>query len=380
MTWVRAALSRTVVVVAVALVAWVAMDRVVGDLDASFFPASRAGLRGLLLYERGRYGDAARAYRDSLRGTLRVSYAADPAGMQAVALGDLGTAEHWARLTLQLVPSALEPRVTLAEVAVERGDLAAASTILDDVLRRRPDHLDALYLSALVHARRGDFDEAIERLNRGLVRSGVTASRPALLWRVLELVGDLEALPDARRPSCLLAHLLRYVRIYDPAQAARITAYARRAIARGDRPAEAWLSIAIVEAKLGRPDAAAEAMRTALALHPRHAEAASWLANDAWRRFDVVTWHRMMHAAFTARPTDPYFMAPVDDGLVRRLGDHHSVAKLMEQALAVDPDYLPAHQRLAAAALRLGDPQRAGRHREIAERLAARRAAAEAAE
>jgi len=380
MTGVRAAMSRTVVVVAIALAVWVAIDRVVGDLDASFFPASRAGLRGLLLYERGRYADAARAYRDSLRGKLGVSYAADPAGVRAVAVGDLATASRWARLTLELVPSAVEPRVTLAEVAVERGDLGGASAILDEVLRRRPDHLDALYLSALVHARRGDIGEAIERLNRGLVRSGVTASRPALLWRMLELVGDLEALPEARRPSCLLAHLLRYVRIYDPAQAERITAYARAAIARGDRPADAWLSIAIVEDKLGRPDAAAEAMRRALALHPQQAEAANWLAHDAWRRFDVVTRHRMVRAAFSARPTDPYFLPHIDEVLVQRLGDHHGVAQLMEQALAVDPDYGAAHERLAAAALRLGDPQRAERHREIAERLAARRAAAEAAE
>lgn len=380
LTWARAALSRTVVIVALALGAWVAMDRLVGDLDVAFFPASRAGLRGLILYQRGRYAEAARAYRDSLRGTHRAGYADDPAGASAVAVGDLGTAGRWARLTLDLVPSALEPRVTLAEVALERGDLATAGTMLDEVLRRRPDHLDALYLSALVQARRGAIDGAIERLNRGLVRSGVTASRPVLLWRVLELIGELEGLPEARRPACLLAHLLRYVRIYDPAQAARITAHARAAIARGDRSADAWLSIGIVEARLGRPDAATEAMRTSFALDPRQAEAAAWLAHDAWLRHDVLARQRMVHAAFSARPTDPYFMGYVDEVLVRGLGDHHGVARLMERALAVDPDYVAAHERLAAAALRLGDHQRAGRHRDIAERLAARRAAAEAAE
>ena len=380
LTWVRAPLSRTVVVVALALGAWVALDRLVGDLDVAFFPASRAGFRGLILYQRGRYAEAARAYRDSLRGKYRASYADDPAGALAVAGGDFGTAGRWAGLTLALVPSALEPRITLAEVALERGDLAAAGPMLDEVLRRRPDHLDALYLSALVQARRGDIDGAIERLNHGLVRSGVTASRPVLLWRVLELVGELEALPEARRPACLLAHLLRYVRIYDPAQAARITAHARAAIARGDRSADAWLSIGIVEARLDRPDAATEAMRTSLALDPRQADAAAWLARDAWLRYDVVERQRMVHAAFSARPTDPYFMGYVDEVLVQSLGDHHGVARLMERALAVDPDYAAAHQRLAAAALRLGDHERAGRHRDIAARLFARRAAAETAE
>jgi tetratricopeptide (TPR) repeat protein len=379
LTWVRAALSPAVIVVALALGAWITVDRVLGDLDAAFFPASRAGLRGLILYQRGRFTEAARAYRDSLRKKLDASYADDPDGAWAVVVGDLDTAGRWARLTLQLVPSALEPRITLAEIALERGDLATSGRMLDEVLRERPDHLDALYLSALIQARRGDIGAAIERLNRGLVRSGVTASRPLLLWRVLELAGELEALPEPRRPLCLLAHLLRYVRIYDPAHAERIIAHARSAIARGDRPADAWLSIAIVEGRLGRTDAATDAMRTALALDPGHAEAAGWLAHDAWLRFDTLTRYRMVHAAFAARPTDPYFMAYVDEVLVGLLGDHHGVARLMERALAVDPDYLPAHERLAAAALRLGDPERAARHRAAAERLSRRRAAAEAA-
>jgi Tfp pilus assembly protein PilF len=369
----RAAASPLVVVIVILLAAWLTLHHAVGQLDVRFFRFSRDGIRGLVLYRQGRYTEAARAYRASFRSRFVMKYPEDAAGAQAVVGGDEATAIRWARLSLMLVPSALEPRVTLAEVAVDRGDFAAARATLDEVLARQPDHLDALYLSAVVAARLGDQGAAIERLNHGLIRHMAPAGRPLTLWRVVELIGDLQALPEAKRPLCLLAHLHRYLRIYDPSQADAVVANAQAAIARGDRPAEAWVSIAIVRAKQHRVDEAVAAMHTALTLDPRQTDAALWLSGDAGIRSDLLEQQRLARVAFEARPTDPYVLSLVDDLLVTKLGDHHGVIALMERALAVDPEYVPAHERLAAAALRVGDRALARRHQAIAARLAASR-------
>jgi hypothetical protein len=215
--------------------------------------------------------------------------------------------------------------------------------------------------------------EAIERLNRVLMREGV-ASRPLVLWRVMELAGELAARPVGQRPLCLLALLHRYLRIFDPDQASAVLAYATAAIDAGDRPADAWVSIGIARAKLHDAVGAAAAMERALALDPRHADVATWLAGDAQIRRDLVTEYRMTRAAFESRPSDPYVLDLVDDLVGRRLGDPRTQAELMTRAIQADPQSIAAHAGLAEAAERLGDGPRAAAERAVVERLEVARA------
>src|SRR5437879_1051486 len=267
----------------------------------------RAGVRAFALYLNGRYGDAARAYREAHRGPVRASDTGDPTGAWAAAVGDTALAERRARTALEAFPTALEPRVTLAEVALDRGGLAEASRELSAVLAAHSDHIEALYLSAVVHGRAGRAGEAIDALNRAL-RSGYAGARRATPFRLLELAGDLHAGPAAERPLCLLAHLFRYLRIFDGAHAARALAYAELPVAANDRPADAWLTIAVVQDKLGRHEAAMQAVRHALAADPRHAEAYRWAAVEARQRGDLLLQYRMIRKAFESALTDPYYV------------------------------------------------------------------------
>lgn len=351
--------------------------RTLAPLDTDFFRPSRLGVRALAAYLTGDLALAGRTYRASMRRNIPRVYPDDASGVDAVVAGDLDTGARRAELTLALVPGAIEPRITLGEIALERGRFAEALGALEDALSRRPDDPDALYLSVIALVRLHRHAEAIERLNRVLLREGV-ATRPLVLWRVMELAGELAASPAGKRPLCLLALLHRYLRIFDPRQAARVLEYATAAVVTGDRPADAWVSIAIVRGKLGDATGAAEAMRRALALDPRHPDVAAWLAGDAKVRRDLVTEYRMTRIAFESRPTDPYFLPLVEDLVGRRLGDPRTEAELMARAVAVDAAYLPAHARLADAAARLGDLQRAAAEQAIVATLeAARRARAE---
>ena len=98
----------------------------------------------MALYLTGNYRDAARAYRAGLKGQLSLPYLYDPAGYWAFRTGDFDEAERRARTTLALVPSALEPQITLAELALERGKPTEAVKAFAAVLHRHPDHVDAL--------------------------------------------------------------------------------------------------------------------------------------------------------------------------------------------------------------------------------------------
>src|SRR5436309_848263 len=243
---------------------WMVAYRRLNSIEIELYQPSVAGVRAFALYLNGRYGDAARAYREAYRGLFWVSDRDDPTGAIAAVVGDIAIAERRARATLEASPSAPEPRVTLAEVALDRGDLAGAARELAAVLSAHADHNEALYLSAVVHGRAGRAGEAIDALNRAL-RSGRAGARLTTPFRLLELAGDLEARAAGERPLCLLAHLFRYLRIFDGAHATRALAYAEGAVAANDRPADAWLTIAVVQDKLGRHAAAMQAARHALA-------------------------------------------------------------------------------------------------------------------
>ena len=350
LTWARPCLALLGAVALMGL--WGTAYARLRTMDDGLFQASRSGVSALTYYLRGHYAEAARAYRAGLRDEDPPGYEVDLSGYLALRAGQLDLAERRARTTLGLVPGAVEPLVTLGEVALERGDTAAARGHLRTALARRPDHVDAIYLAAVAAARAGAHDEAVERFNRGL-RAGSAGDRDTLLVHVLALAGELSAGSD--RPLCVLAHVHRYLRIFDERHGLVAMDYARRAVAAGDRPADAWLTLGVIHDKRGEHEAADRAFRQAVAADPRHAEALRWLAMEAQQRGDIVAEHRLLTAAFRSAPTDPYYLDPLEDLVLRRLGDAHGMAALMRQSLARDAGNAAAHEGLARALTALGD-------------------------
>jgi tetratricopeptide (TPR) repeat protein len=333
----------------------------VSSMSGSFFRASGPGLRGLTLYLKGDWAEAARAYRAGLYAWRRIEYADDPSGTFALTAGDLSGAERRARTTLRLIPSALEPRLTLGEVALDRGEHSAALNHFREVLARDPDDVDALLLSAVARGSQGDAGGAIAALNRAL-RQGSAGSRATLMFRVLGLAGDLARPGRSERSLCLLAHLHRYLRIFDEAHGEIAASYATQAIAAGDRPADAHFVLGILHDKRGRYREALAAFEQAVALNPRHAEAYRWAALEARRLHDPMLQYRMVRAAFEAAPADPFYLDPLERVVLGWFGDARTMLTLMERAIQADPRNAAAHERLARAALALGERERAAGH------------------
>jgi tetratricopeptide (TPR) repeat protein len=243
------------------------------------------------------------------------------------------------------MPEGVEALVTLGEVALDRGQATLALEHFDDVLRRRPDHADALFLSSIALARAGRTSAAVTRLNEAL-RYGTTGSRPTILFRLMELTGDLSAPPWDGRPLSLLAVLHRYLRIFDPAHAALALDYARAAIAAGDQPAEAWVTTGVIHAKRDDHEAAAAAFRKAIETNPRQAEAYRWLALGASYRGDYLTAYQMMRAAFEAAPRDTFYLTEVESLVNTWLQDPHTLSQVMQRALEHNPTNQLARVRL----------------------------------
>ncbi len=347
----------SILVLAIALMAlWIAAYRRASLMDSSFFRVSGPGLRGLALYLSGQYADAARAYRAALGGWA-TDYNDDPWGAEAVAGGQFSVAERRARTTLSLVPAALEPRLTLAEIALDQRRFPAALEHVDELLTRDPHHVDALLFAALAQGRLGNDGAAIAAINRAL-RSGTAGRRSTLVYRALELAGELAPSEGPARSLCLLAHLHRYVRIWDEAHGEIAAAYARRAIAAGDHPADAYLTLGIVLDKQGRPLEALQAFQQAVSIDPRHAEAYRWAAEVAEDLGDPLLQYRMARAALEAAPGDRFYLAPAERVVLDRFGDARTMSALVQRVVQADPANAAAHRTLARTARALGQPDR----------------------
>jgi predicted Zn-dependent protease len=102
------------------------------DLDRRLVRPSRLGAWGLVRYLLGDYAGAARAYREDLRRSAQSGEVSGTDDSETALLqGDLTAAESGARAALVADPTNVSARLTLAEVALQRGDPRAALAALE---------------------------------------------------------------------------------------------------------------------------------------------------------------------------------------------------------------------------------------------------------
>ncbi len=273
-------------------------------------------------------------------------------------MGDLRTAEDAAHQALQDNPHATEPLLTLGEIALRRGEDARALQWSEQMLEQEIDQFDALLLASIAHARLGQDGEAIRCLNRAL-RHDRTETRVTSLLMALETTGQLAGRPHAKRPWCLLAHYYRYLRIADPANGYRAIAYAKQAIARDDRRADAWCVLGVVYDKQERRRKALEALLKAGAINPTHAEALRWTGRIYGKFGDIAQEYAFTKRAGDATPEDPFYVGSLNYLLTEKLGDYHQALALALKTLARGPQDWLAFARVGWVQHVLGDDIRA---------------------
>jgi tetratricopeptide (TPR) repeat protein len=325
----------------------------VRGLDPRFLPRSPASLRAFAHYLAGDYGEAARHYRADLVG--RVPPDAPPWWIAYLA-GDLPAAEKHVQRDLDQDPKNVDALTTLAEVALARQRYEEVLDLGAKVLALRTDDYDALLLAAVAHARRGSAGPAIAALNQAL-RHSRTERRGTVFLAALELTGDL----DDGSPSspCLLAHLHRYLRIFDESHARLAERYARQAIASGDRVDDAYVTLGVIFEKTGRRRYALDAFRSGVAANPRNVHALRGAARQHSRRGDIAEEYRLLKQSYEAAPHDAFVVNGFHGFLTGKLGDYPQALALDRAAVATNPSDDQAWWRLGTVQSYLGDHQAA---------------------
>jgi len=350
--------ARTLVFVgALILLALAGFDQL-RRMDGRLAARSATSARALAHYLAGDYAEAARWYRDDLRrwGAAVPDDAAN--SWTILAAGDLERAERQANVELGRTPDHPEVLLTLAEIALARGALGDAARLASRVLELRRDDYDALLLTAVARGRSGAPHPAIDALKRAL-RYDHAERRSTVFLAVLEATGDLDDRPAAARPHCLLAHLHRYLRIYDPSQAGPAARYAAAAIEAGDRPDDAEVTLAVIERKQGSRARAFAALQRALALNPRNTAALLGAARHHADRAELAEEYRLTQAATAAAPADPFVTATLHALLMRKLGDYGQALAMAEATVAADPRSAEGWWRVGHVRSHLGQHRQA---------------------
>ncbi|HET9489123.1 MAG TPA: tetratricopeptide repeat protein [Methylomirabilota bacterium] len=357
----RLASHASLLLVVALVVFWVLARQHALRMDAIFFQPSWQGIRGLIAYATGAYGSAAGAYRAHLRGVVEAGGTAGDPWTDAVLVGRLDRAELLARAEIARGADQVTPALALGEIALGRGRPDDARRHLERALRTWPDHPDVLLLASVADVVRGADDEAVLAVRRAL-RGEPAAPHPVPFLRILALLGELDADGQASRRLALRTLYHLYLFRFDPSQARSVVTYAERALAAGDRPADASMALGVLHARQGQRDRALSELQRATQTDPRHAEAYRLAASLYGERGDLAGQYRMARAAFEAAPDDPVYLEALDHLVAERLGDPRVIVEVMERALEFPVHRLRAHRRLGHAYAFIGDEERSLSH------------------
>lgn len=359
--------NRHVILALLLVFLWVFIQHRLFQIDGRFFQLSFSGIKGLALYEVGDYSGAAKAYRahfreaNAYRSNFQEVYqaerAAEDPAWEAFLQGDLQTARENSEKALEKNPSAIGPLLNLGEIALEEGVQDQALDIFNRVLQKRANQFDALLLSSVAYARTGDYRKAINMINRAL-RSNRTELRITTFLKVLEVTGDLSGLPGSERPLCLLAHYYRYLQILDSSNGRIAVAYAMKAIASGDQPDDAYLTLGVIYSKEGEEERALHAFLKAMELNPKNTEAYRLAVQIYSGRKDLLNEYRLRKAAYEIAQGDPFYAVPFSRFLTEKLGDYAQALAVTERLLETAPNETAVLYEAGDLYRLMGDPKR----------------------
>jgi Tfp pilus assembly protein PilF len=152
----------------------------------------------------------------------------------------------------------------------------------------------------------------------------------------------------------LLTLYYRVLTIYDTGMANRVMHTARRAIATGDHPGEAFYGIGVIFEKMGRPHKALEAYQEAIRANPTQTSAYFRVARLYIDRGDDLHQYLFLKEAVKASPADRFHFSALYYNLAPKL-DWYGITRIMQKVLEVDPGNVTAHVHLAWALETLGE-------------------------
>ena len=347
----RGAILSLCLLIAGSLAGYYTLQRVT-QLSPILYGPEMKSLKALALYEIGAYSRAAHHYRKDYADYLQAQQNVPPSLLTLLRHDSEGTTQ-WAERELTRDPNSVEAFLALARVAYDSKEYSKAADYTRRVLTLYWDNTDALLLAALIATRDPSQGDASHYLDVAL-RTGTAARNLLSFINVLEITGQLQSQPRSERPYGLLTLYYRVLTIYDTGMANRVMYMARRAIANGDHPGDAFYGIGVIFEKMGRPHKALEAYEEAMRISPNHASAYYAAARLYEQRGDDLHQYLFLKEAVKAAPADRFHFSALDHHLTRKQ-EWYAITRFMHKALETDPGNVTAHVHLAWALEHLGE-------------------------
>lgn len=247
-----------------------------------------------------------------------------------------------------------------ALAALQAGDLTQTQRLAQSILKRFPEHPDALHLLGLAAVRAGRAQDAVAWFTRAVHASPRNPALYSQLGMALREAGRREeAIRNfehaiALQPDYAVAHNNRGGALADLQRHEEAIASFERALAAAPGYAEAWYNLGNSQTDLRRLDAAIASFRRAIAVDPDFV--------DAHNNLGVALAQHNAHEAAVAcyrraLALEPQF-AHAHNNLGVALADlkrYDEAIAAYEQAIAIDPQYADAQWNLAICRLLLGD-------------------------
>lgn len=352
-------------------------------------------IQGVLLERRGMAAEALAAYEEALKADPNSAYVGKEAAELALELGQPEKALAMALDVVRLEPDNAESQVLMGRVRWARGEMAEAQAAFEKALKLDPKSSDSVFsLSALLAAsapkkakallerflreqpslaseahfqlakidlQQGNMPGAIKHLKQSVALDPdgeslparyalaqayeVEKSTPAALAEYMELA-KLE--PEN---TALLGHIGEIHAADDRWEEAAEWFDRARRLSPGDPSANHWL--ALYAEKQGDFDKAADYLKTSTALYEDAPLALrlSYYLSQAGKTAEAVAVLEEAHRRFPKNDQVSYFLALGYQDQKRE----KEAAKLLEDVVAVKPDYRDARYQLGVALERMGD-------------------------
>ena len=341
--------------IAVSLAGYYTLQRVT-QLGSILYGPETKSLKALALYEIGAYSRAAYHYRKDYADYLQTQQNVPPYLLTLLRRDSEGT-NQWAERELARDPNSVEAFLAMARVAYDSREYSKAADYTRRVLALYWDNTDALLLAALIATCEPSQGDAFQYLDVAL-RTGTAARNLLSFINVLEMTGQLQSQPRSERQYGLLTLYYRVLTIYDTGMANRVMKMARRAIANGDHPGDAFYGIGVIFEKMGRPHKALEAYEEAVRANPNQASAYYAAARLYGKRNDDLHRYLFLKEAVKASPADRFHFSALYHHLTRHY-EWYAITRVMRKALETDPRNVTAHVHLVWALEQLGERNQA---------------------
>lgn len=251
--------------------------------------------------------------------------------------------------------TAARPAIAQAIALHQRGQLAAAEKIYEDILRRQPDNFDALHLLGLVSAQTGRSERGVDLIRRAIRLNGNVADAHNNLGNALRASRRFdEALSSFDRATALRKDLVpalynRGLTLADLGRHDEALASYDRVIALAPKHADAYQNRSAALRKLGRFDAALASLDKAIALNPND----TGVHND---RGNVLNDLERFDEALASYDRAPGLAGACYNrgNLLIKLDRLEEAVASFDKAIALRPDYAEAYNNRGTALFKLG--------------------------